>query len=804
MKAAFFNYLVGQRSLPIRLKLAAVITFLIAAISLFIFVYFPARLEKQAKAAIAAKAKSIAEMSAFSISPALFFGDHESIDEVIKSAKQNEDLAYLFVLDEMGHIVASFENGSAVPTRSDIAKRTPHTSLNNLVYAFKAPISHNGHVIGQLELGLSLTALNSELVSIKKVSAFISLIILVIGMTAVMAMSTVLTRSLTRMVETAESIANGDLTQRADVTSNDELGLLARSFNKMVENLTSAQQELENLNRTLEARVEERTRELKMEIMERKRAEEEIKTHERMYREAIEVADAVPYYLNYISGNYDFIGAGIQAMTGWAEQEFTRETFDSMILDTILLGDLQGLPLQEAVAKARSEKGVSWRVDYHIKTRQGQEKWLNDAAIQVKDEHGSVVGSLGMLQDITERKRNEEELKYRVELEKLITNISTNFINLDAKEIDSAINQALKAIGEFTNVDRSYVFLISDDGKIMNNTHEWCNTGITPQIDNLQNLDVTIIPWWMEKLYRLEHIYIPLVAGLPPEASVEKEILQAQDIQSLIVVPMAYAGALMGFLGFDSVRMPKTWSEVIIDLLKIVGGIFANAVVRKKADEKINAALKENEVMLKEIHHRVKNNLQVICSLLNLQAEHIVDAQAREMFKESQNRVRSMALVHEKLYQSKDLAMVDFAGYIRNLTTELFRSYWPLTSGIDMKANIENVALGIDKAIPCGLMVNELVSNSLKHAFPNGRKGEVIVTVRMADDRHMLLSVRDNGIGLPVDVDIRNTHSLGLQLVCTLSDQIDGTITVDRALGTEFRIVFPSETNEAAGTGKQN
>ena len=794
----------GRCFLTIRTKFAAIVAVLIAGISFFIFLYFPAKLEKQAIEAMAAKAKSISEMTAFSISPALLFSDQESIEEVFQSAKQNKDLAYLVVLDSNGRVITAHNQNAMALEGFAHTKDDNHIDPDEMVYGLQTPILHQGRQIGQLYLGLSLDEIKADLVKIKKIISLISLIIFVVGMVSVYLIGTVVTHPLRRMVNTVEKITHGDLTQRAGVSSQDEVGQLARSFNTMVEKLAATQRELENLNRNLEKRVRARTEELQNEICERKRAEQEIEKRERMYREAIEVADAVPYYLNYISETYEFVGTGIRAMTGYAEEEFNHETFDLMILDTILLGSLQGLPLHEAVAKARSEKGVSWRADYHIKTRQGQEKWLNNAAIQVKDEQGSVIGSLGMLQDITERKRNEEELKYRVELEKLITNISTNFINLDPCEISTAINRALRTIGEFIDVDSGYVFLFSEKGETLSKAHAWCSKNRVAQIDNSERLPFIRFPSWMEKLKKFEVIYIPAVDQFPAKAIEERAFLHSQEIKSLIVVPLAYGGSLMGFLEFDSMRTERAWPEHIIAMLKIVGGVFANALARKKADEQINASLKEKEVMLKEIHHRVKNNLQVICSLLNLQSEHIVDVQARQMFKESQDRVRSMALIHEKLYQSKDLAMVDFAGYIHSLTTELFRSYWPLANDIRMQANIENVILGIDKAIPCGLIVNELVTNSLKHAFPDGRKGEVVVNVCPYVDHQMLLSVRDNGIGMPNDLDIRNTHSLGLQLICTLSDQIDGSIEVDRTQGTEVKIIFASDPHETTGTGEQS
>jgi len=221
-----------------------------------------------------------------------------------------------------------------------------------------------------------------------------------------------------------------------------------------------------------------------------------------------------------------------------------------------------------------------------------------------------------------------------------------------------------------------------------------------------------------------------------------------------------------------------------------IAGTQTDITQRKQAEEQIKASLREKEVLLKEIHHRVKNNLQIISSLLNLQSRNIKDRQLLDMFRESQNRIKSMALIHERLYQSKDLARIDFLEYIRNLAAHLFRSYCINSDAIKLKIDVENVALGIDTAIPCGLIINELVSNSLKYAFPAGAEGEVRIHLRPASDSKYLLIVSDSGVGLPQDLDIRSTTSLGLRLVSTLTDQLGGTIEIQNSGGTEFRITF--------------
>ncbi len=209
-----------------------------------------------------------------------------------------------------------------------------------------------------------------------------------------------------------------------------------------------------------------------------------------------------------------------------------------------------------------------------------------------------------------------------------------------------------------------------------------------------------------------------------------------------------------------------------------------------KSEERIRFSLGEKEVLLKEVHHRVKNNLQVISGLLNLQAHHITDNLGREIYKESQNRVISMALIHEELYQARDLARVDFGAYIENLVKNLFGSYSADKSRVTLDLDIDHTEMVVDTAIPCGLILNELISNCLKHAFPDGKSGRVRVAFHELDDKEYELVVSDDGVGLPLEMDITRTDSLGMQLVFLIVEQLKGKIEVSREGGTGFHILF--------------
>lgn len=214
---------------------------------------------------------------------------------------------------------------------------------------------------------------------------------------------------------------------------------------------------------------------------------------------------------------------------------------------------------------------------------------------------------------------------------------------------------------------------------------------------------------------------------------------------------------------------------------------------QKRTEEKMKKSLKEKDVLLKEIHHRVKNNLQVISSLINLQSRYINDPNSLVMFQETCNRVRSMALVHEELYRSKDFTKVNFAEYINGLVSRLISSYTVDLKKIKLETDVKDVSLGIDAAVPCGLIINELVSNAIKYAFPPSWKGraKIKIILRKNGNKIYELIIKDNGIGFSKDIDIRNTKSLGLRLVTILAeDQLEGSITLGRQQGTKFQIQF--------------
>jgi PAS domain S-box-containing protein len=346
-------------------------------------------------------------------------------------------------------------------------------------------------------------------------------------------------------------------------------------------------------------------------ITERKRTEEELRNSEERLKILFESAPDA-YYLSDLKGTLVDGNRAAEELIGYKKEELIGKSFLATEVKLLPPGQI---PKATALL-ARNLLGQPTGPDEFTLNRKGS----GQVTVEIRTFPVKIAGQslvLGIARDITghkrveeelrghrdhleelvagrtaelrreidERKRAEEALQGRVELQRLITTLSTHFINLAPTEVDGEINRALQTIGEYAGVDRSYFCLFSDDGTKMASTHEWCAAGIRPQIDNLKDVPVATLPQIMEKLNRLETLYVPRVADFAPDGDAEKELLQAQDIQSFILVPMVYGGSLVGFLGFDSVRTEKSWAEEIIVLLRVVGEIFANALEHKRAEE---------------------------------------------------------------------------------------------------------------------------------------------------------------------------------------------------------------------------
>jgi diguanylate cyclase (GGDEF)-like protein/PAS domain S-box-containing protein len=324
-------------------------------------------------------------------------------------------------------------------------------------------------------------------------------------------------------------------------------------------------------------------------ITERKKIEAELKESEAWLKKAQQLAQVGSWKWDLVDGSMR-MSEEMYRIYGVEDSQFVSI---SDVLRTSIYPEDKELVMREM---DKITTGLSSDpMVYRIVRPDGTLRWIAATETEVKhaDSDGKPKIVVGTVQDITERKQMEETLKYRIEFEKLVTAISASCISLAPEDIDREINRALQSVGEFVGVDRSYVFLFSEDGTTISNTHEWCAKGIESQTGKLQEMPASEPKWLIGKVNQRENIYIPCVADLPPEASVEKEAFESHGIQSLVVVPMAYGGSLLGFLGFDSVKAEMPWPEDSVALLKMVGEILANALVSKRVEKALQQRSRE-------------------------------------------------------------------------------------------------------------------------------------------------------------------------------------------------------------------
>ncbi|MGB0881925.1 MAG: histidine kinase dimerization/phosphoacceptor domain -containing protein, partial [Vicingaceae bacterium] len=223
-----------------------------------------------------------------------------------------------------------------------------------------------------------------------------------------------------------------------------------------------------------------------------------------------------------------------------------------------------------------------------------------------------------------------------------------------------------------------------------------------------------------------------------------------------------------------------------------ISGIAHDITEKTLSEQKLKESLSEKEILLKEVHHRVKNNLQVISSILNLQSSYVKDENTLNILKESQNRIKSMSFIHESLYKTDDFSKINFSEYISSLSKNLVHSYGIYSNLVELKTKLEEVFLNLDLSIPCGLILNELISNALKYAFTDGKKG--IIKIELFEKNDLInLIVEDNGLGLPNTINYKETDSLGLQLVMTLAEQIDAKVELNNKKGAKYTIIFKKD-----------
>lgn len=431
--------------------------------------------------------------------------------------------------------------------------------------------------------------------------------------------------------------------------------------------------------------------------------------------------------------------AASEAITGYKPEDFENE---KSLWDKIIHKKDRAFVLEQTKKMVNGEM-VS-QFEHRVVTKTNSVKWVRNTFVPFYSVSGEIVSYDNIISDITERKLAEEALK---ESEGKFRNFS---------------EQSLVAI------------LIVQKGTVKYINHT--------VVEVLEIDYKNIMAWELDDFKLIVH---------PENNRYYKEVLDLVakgDFDSNVNIPLKIV------TGAGNVKWIELYfKNIYMKGKKAIMVVGTDITERKNAEVKLVESLSEKDILLKEIHHRVKNNLQIISSLLALQIRYIKDSADIAIFRDSQNRVKSMALVHEKLYQSSDFGKILFRDYVKNLCSHLNHSYYNRGCIILFLYEIDDISIDIQYAIPCGLILNELISNSIKYAFTDG-KGEIKIGLKFRSDNNFELCISDNGIGLPEDFSIESTHTLGMQLVKSLISQLHGEYNIESAKnkGVSFTIVFPA------------
>ena len=458
---------------------------------------------------------------------------------------------------------------------------------------------------------------------------------------------------------------------------------------------------------------------------------EELYESQEYLRQITENIDSVFWIKSLEVGQFLYVSPAYQRIWGYS----CRELYQSpqKWLDSIHAEDLQRI-----ITASSKQIDGKYNEQYRIIRGDGEIRWINDRAFPICDQEGNIYRIAGIAEDITQRKQIEETLKLQ---ERAIAASNNGIIIVDARLAEKTtifVNTAFEKITGYSAQE-----VIGHNCRFLqgNDRQQPGLKKIRTAIQTQQNCHVTI------RNYRKDGSLFWNELSISP----------IYDDQ----------GNLTHFIGIQN-----------------------DVTARKLAEEQIKSSLQEKDILLKEVHHRVKNNLLVVSSLLYWQAEYLSDPVAIKIFEQSQYRIQSMALIHEKLYQSKNLAEIDLSEYLQTVAQQLECSFNLDSRRITINFDLQPIFLNIETVTPCGLIVNELICNAFEHAFPNHETGQIWIRVKEDESKQVTITIEDNGIGLPSDLDFQNTESLGLQLICLLTKQLEGAITVSCHQGTTFTLTF--------------
>lgn len=473
-----------------------------------------------------------------------------------------------------------------------------------------------------------------------------------------------------------------------------------------------------------------------------------------------------------------YISDGVYELTGYPTRAFTDGT--AYYVNLVYNEDMTST--REAILKALNEK-KPYKITYRIKTLDGKLLWVWEQGRGVYSDSGELVATEGFITDITEKKIYEEELIAKNNELSVLNKAGQSLSKL--AEPEEIINNICKMLSFLFDVKNLYIALYnpvtnyvsfpyySIEGRVSDVHGRDFGNGLTEfVIDTKKSL---LLNNSIDSFYEKNGIS-----------------LLGDYSHSLISAPMIAGEKVIGVITLQDYEKENVYTQSQLEVLTTLASQAAIAIENSNLYDEIKKSLREKEILLQEVHHRVKNNLQIMSSLVKLQSHYLSDERMLDIVKEIEGRIQSMAIVHSKLYRSGDYERINFSEYVKNLTENFWNTFGFKLKNISVNTDIFDINMNIDTVIPLGLIINELVSNAIKYAFNENMTGEILISLNNTGNGNYKLSVKDNGTGLKDEINIHNPNTLGIQLVTLLTKQLNGRLEINsvKNQGAEFIIHF--------------
>jgi len=520
----------------------------------------------------------------------------------------------------------------------------------------------------------------------------------------------------------------------------------------------------------------------------RRRAEQALRESEKRFR-AIVLEAPIPIMVHATDGRILHVSRAFTDLSGYTLED--APTGKELLKLTRGLSDEEAEAVERDFLQMLRNAPDGYREEHTIRTKNGDNRHWLCYWTRLFDAPEEEVFIVTMSLDITERRKAEKALEDELKIRSTLNELYQPLISPSAT-MESIAAEVLTHARRLTDSPHGYVGAI--DPETGDNIGYSLTEMLQGQCEVTRGRWRTIFPkgadgqypgLWGQSLNTRQPFFTNAPSDFPQKASSPKGKAR---IDRFLSVPVTLGEELVGQIAL--VNKPGDYTGRDAEVVQRVAHYYAQAIQRVRNEDRIRASLKEKEVLLQEIHHRVKNNLAIIISLLNLQANKLRDDAVRAAFRDCQSRIRSMALIHETLYQSENLAELELGTYIRSLVRTLAGAYPETAWRLRFEIKADPINLPLDYTIPCGLILNELVSNSIKHAFPPGGQGEITVTAHERNDE-IVLTVSDNGVGFPRDLDIKNSETLGMGLVVKLGEvQLRGKVELGADGGAQVIVRF--------------